>query len=103
MELECLHLVEVSKTRRMLLHRITLPLLVALCQYQISKAEAKDLVVKLDTLNVNQVFNLLRNNGATPNEAATLAGISVFEAGGGNPNAINPNAINDNARTQDFS
>ena len=75
----------------------------ALCQYQISKAEAKDLVVKLDTLNVNQVFNLLRNNGATPNEAATLAGISVFEAGGGNPNAINPNAINDNARTQDFS
>jgi hypothetical protein len=46
------------------------------------------------TLNVNQVYQLLLNNGASQTEAANLAGISVWEAGGGNPNAINPLALN---------
>jgi len=54
-------------------------------------------------LNVNQVYQLLLNNGANQNEAATLAGISVWEAGGGNPNSINPLALNNNASTQDYS
>lgn len=53
-----------------------------------------DMVVTTGMLNVNQVFSLLQRNGATPQEAATLAGISVWEAGGGNPNAINPQALN---------
>jgi len=49
-----------------------------------------------NTLNINQVYQLLLNNGANQNEAATLAGISVWEAGGGNPNSINPQALNPN-------
>jgi hypothetical protein len=49
------------------------------------------------TLNVNQVYNLLLQNGATNQEAANLAGIATWEAGGGNPNAINSQAINPNA------
>jgi hypothetical protein len=48
-------------------------------------------------MNVQQVYQLLLNNGATQQEAATLAGISVWEAGGGNPNAINPQALNPQA------
>lgn len=52
------------------------------------------MTVSTGTLNVNQVYNLLLNNGANNQEAATLAGISVWEAGGGNPNSINPNAVN---------
>lgn len=62
-----------------------------------------DMTVALGNLNVNQVYQLLLNNGASQTEAATLAGISVWEAGGGNPNQINPNAINNNAATQDYS
>lgn len=54
-------------------------------------------------LNIGQVYNLLLRNGATQNEAANLAGISVWEAGGGNPNSINPTAVNDNASTMDYS
>lgn len=47
-------------------------------------------------MNVQQVYQLLLNNGANQSEAATLAGISVWEAGGGNPNAINSQALNPN-------
>lgn len=54
-------------------------------------------------MNVQQVYQLLLNNGATQTEAATLAGISVWEAGGGNPNQINPQALNNNASTGDYS
>lgn len=54
-------------------------------------------------MTIQDVFNLLKRNGATNTEAANLAGISVFEAGGGNPQSINPQALNDNARTQDYS
>lgn len=54
-----------------------------------------DVVATLpSSLNVRQVYQLLLNNGANQSEAATLAGISVWEAGGGNPNNINPAAIN---------
>lgn len=52
------------------------------------------MVVTASALNVHQVYQLLLNNGANQSEAATLAGISVWEAGGGNPNNINPAAIN---------
>lgn len=61
------------------------------------------MVATIGNLNINQVYNLLLRNGATNREAATLAGISVWEAGGGNPNAINPLAINNNAATMDYS
>lgn len=61
------------------------------------------MVATVGNLNINQVFNLLLRNGATQREAATLAGISVWEAGGGNPNSINPLAINNNASTMDYS
>jgi hypothetical protein len=61
------------------------------------------MVATIGNLNINQVFNLLLRNGANAKEAATLAGISVWEAGGGNPNSINPLALNDNANTQDYS
>src|SRR5215469_7849120 len=69
-------------------------LAVCLLVTDLSPHEPTDMVVTSGTLNINQVFNLLQRNGATPTEAATLAGISVWEAGGGNPNAINPEAFN---------
>lgn len=50
--------------------------------------------IDTSTMNINQVYQLLLNNGANQQEAATLAGISVWEAGGGNPNSINPQAKN---------
>ena len=59
--------------------------------------------VSSPTLNVNQVYQLLLDNGADRQTAAYLAGISVYEAGGGNPNAINPAALNNNAGTNDYS
>lgn len=46
------------------------------------------------SMNAYQVYQLLLNNGADRQTAAYLAGISVWEAGGGNPNAINPTALN---------
>lgn len=52
------------------------------------------MVVTTGSLNVHQVYQLLLNNGANQQEAATLSGISVWEAGGGNPNNINPQALN---------
>jgi hypothetical protein len=68
-----------------------------------AKAESEMVATLPKNLNINQVFNLLLQNGATTVEAANLAAISVWEAGNGDPNHINPSALNPNLGTGDYS